>query len=104
MLDDTLSLNAGTVSLADLTFRPEFRPSLDGVPVVDSLSVFSFTPRLICHEVNTDTVARACGGGAEIGISGTSEDGLTTYDARIIADRIGNRIETSFQLGFERRF
>jgi hypothetical protein len=104
LVDDTLSLDAGSVSLADITFRPEFRFSLDGLPVVDSLSVFSFAPRLVCQEVRTDTVTQACGGGAEVGISGNSEDGLTTYDARIIADRIGNRIGTSFQLGFERRF
>jgi hypothetical protein len=104
LVDDTLSLDAGSVSLADLTLRPEFRFSLDGLPVVDSLSVFSFAPRLVCQEVRTDTVTQACGGGAEVGISGNSEDGLTTYDARIIADRIGNRTGTSFQLGFERRF
>jgi hypothetical protein len=104
LVDDTLSLDAGSVSLADITFRPEFRFSLDGLPVVDSLSVFSFAPRLVCQEVRTDTVTQACGGGAEVGISGNSEDGLTTYDARIIADQIGNRTGTSFQLGFERRF
>lgn len=78
--------------------------SLDGLPVVDSLSVFSFAPRFVCQEVRNDTVTQACGAGAEIGISGNSEDGLTTYDARITADRIGNRTGTSFQLGFERRF
>lgn len=104
LVDDTLSLDAGSVSLADITFRPEFRFSLDGLPVVDSLTVFSFAPRLVCQEVRTDTVTQACGGGAEIGISGNLEDGLTTYDARIVADRIGNRSGTSFQLGFERRF
>lgn len=105
LVDDTLSLDAGSVSLADITFRASsFRFSLDGLPVVDSLSVFSFAPRLVCQEVRTDTVRQACGGGAEVGISGNSEDGLTTYDARIIADRIGNRTGTSFQLGFERRF
>lgn len=104
LVDHTLSLDAGNVTLADVTFRPEFRLSLDGLPVVDSLSVLSFAPRLVCQEVRTDTVAQACGGGAEIGISGNSEDGLTTYDARIIGDRIGNRTGTSFQLGLERRF
>ena len=104
LVDDTLSLTTGAVSLADLAFRPEFRLSLDGAPVADSLSVFSFAPRLICQEFRTDTVAQACGRGAEIGISGNLEDGLITYDARVIADRIGNRTLTGFQLGFERRF
>lgn len=104
LVDDTLSLNAAAVSLAHITFRPEFRLSLDGLSVVDSLSVFSFAPRLVCEEVRTDTVTQTCGGGAEIGISRNSENGLTTYDARIIADRIGSRTGTSFQLGLERRF
>lgn len=104
LVDDTLSLDAGSVSLADITLRPEFRFSLDGLPVVDSLSVFSFAPRLVCQEMRTDTVTRGCGGGAEIGVSGQSADGQTTYDARIIADRVGNRTGTSLQLGFERRF
>lgn len=91
LVDDTLSLDAGSVSLSDITFRPEFRFSLDGLPVVDSLSVFSFAPRFVCQELRTDTVTRGCGGGAEIGVSGQSADGQTTYDARIITDRVRNR-------------
>lgn len=104
LVDDTLSLDAGSVSLADITFRPEFRISLDGLPVKDSLSVFSFAPRFVCQELRTDTVTRGCGGGAEIGVSGQSADGQTTYDARIIADRVGSRTGTSFRLGVEHRF
>jgi hypothetical protein len=77
---------------------------MDGLSVVDSLSVFSFALRLVCQEVHTGTVMQGCGGGAEIGVSGGSEDGLTTYDIKLVGDRIGNRTGTSLQFGFELKF
>ena len=48
LVDDTLSLNAGNVSVANLTFRQEVIWGLDAATVADSNSQLSFAPRMIC--------------------------------------------------------
>ena len=62
--DNTLSLDAGVVTLANLTFRPEFRVPLDGSEVSKSLRLITLAPRLICQQTTTTTTAQTCGSGA----------------------------------------
>lgn len=104
LVDDTLSLDAGTVSLATLTFRPEFRVPLDGLPTASSLNLLSFAPRFVCERVAATVTEQDCGGGAEFGISGHSDDGLSQVAAKVMADRIGNRTSTSVQMTLQQRF
>ena len=104
MTDDTLSLDAGNVTLASLTFRPEFIIPLDGRAVSDSNTLISFAPRLICEYVKTTTSSDYCGGGAELGLSSASDDGLSTADIKLIMDRIDNGTRSSVQFGLEHRF
>ena len=103
-VDSTLSLDAGSVSLANLTFRPEVRVPTDGKSVADSLSLVTFAPRLICEQVRSTTVVQACGAGAELGLAQRSKDGLRDLAARITADRVGDRIGSSIQLDITHRF
>ena len=98
LVDNTLSLDAGNVSIANLTFRPEV------VIPMDATSTASFAPRLICEQVKTTTTQENCGAGAEFGLQSTSEDGLSNLTAKVIADRVGNSTRTSLQMNFERRF
>jgi hypothetical protein len=104
LVDDTLSLDAGTVSIANLTLRPEFVWSLDGSSVADSNSQFSFAPRLICERVEAGVHTQDCGGGAEFGLTSTSEDGLRNAEFRVIMDRVGDSNRSSFAFNFEHRF
>lgn len=104
LVDDTLRLDIGSVSMADVTFRPEVRLALDGLAVGESLHLVSLAPRVVCRWIRAGTTTGACGGGAELGIAGRSANGLTTYDARIVADRVGGRTSTSVQLGVQHRF
>lgn len=104
LVDDTLSLDAGNVSIANLTFRPEVRVPLDNQPMSASLSVLSFAPRLVCQQVKTTVTQENCGAGAELGITGHSADGLSNITARVLADRIGNQTSSSLQLNIEHKF
>jgi hypothetical protein len=102
--DSSLSLDAGMVTLANLTFRPEFRVPLDGNEVANSLRLITLAPRLICQQTTTTTTAQTCGGGAEIGLQTHSADGTTTGTAQILSDWIDGQTRTSGQLSVEMQF
>jgi len=104
LTDDTLSLDAGMITLANLTFRPEFRVPLDGLTTARSQHLLTFAPRLICQHISSDTTANSCGGGAEIGLQSQSMDGMTTGSAQIMSDWIDGQTRTSGQLSLEVRF
>lgn len=104
LVDDTLSLDAGSVSIANLTLRPEVIWALDADTVAESKSQFSFAPRLICESRKTIQRTEDCGGGAEWGLSSTSEDGLSTAELRVIMDRVGGSTRSSFAFNLEHRF
>ncbi len=104
LVDNTLSLDAGTVTLANILFRPEFRVPMDGLSGAQSLQVFTFAPRLSCEQVKTTVTEENCGAGAEFGFSGSSLDGLSSVSAKIMADRLGDRTISSVQLNLQHRF
>jgi hypothetical protein len=104
LVDDTLSLDAGNVSIANLTLRPEVIWALDADTVADSNSQLSFAPRLICERRETVRRTSDCGGGAEIGLNSRSEDGLRNVEFRMIMDRIGDTTRSSFALNLEHQF
>ena len=104
LVDDTLSLDAGNVSIANLTLRPEVVWALDADTVAKSNSQLSFAPRAICERTITTTRTENCGGGTELGLSSSSEDGLSNAEIRVIRDRVGSSYRSSFALNLERRF
>jgi hypothetical protein len=104
LVDNTLQLDAGKVSLANIMFRPEFRVPLDGLSGTNSLQLVIFAPRLLCEQVKAATTEEHCGGGAEIGFSGSSADGRSSVSAKFMADRIGGSTKSSLQLNLQRQF
>jgi hypothetical protein len=104
LVDDTLSLDAGDVSIANLTLRPEMVWALDGTTLAKSNSQLSFAPRLICEIRETVRRTENCGGGAEFGLSRTSEDGLSTAEFRVSMDRVGDSTRSSLALNLQHRF
>ena len=104
LTDNTLSLDAGNVSIANLTLRPEVVWALDAETVADSNTQLSFAPRFICQRTSAAATTQDCGAGAEIGLSSTSEDGLSSANIRFVMDRVGTSNRSSFALNFERRF
>lgn len=104
MTDDTLSLDAGNVTLASLTFLPEIVVPLDGRNPNNSNTEFSFSPRFVCEHVKANTSSNYCGAGAELGFSSVSKSGLRKADIKLMMDRIDNGIRSSVQFGLEHRF
>lgn len=103
-VDNRVSVDADSVSIANLTIRPEFRIPMDGLAVADSRSLFTFAPRLICEQVKTVGTTEDCGGGAEFGFNTTSQDGNSRFVARIKADRIASSTRTGLELKLEHQF
>jgi len=104
LTDDTLSLDAGNVSIANLTLRPEIVWALDAEKFADSNAQLSFAPRLICERTTTATTTQNCGAGAEIGLSSNSEDGLSSANIRFVMDRVGNSNRSNVVFNVEQRF
>ena len=104
LTDDALSLDAGNVSIASLTLRPEIVWALDAETVAGSNAQLSFAPRFICERTTTATTTQNCGTGAEIGLSGNSEDGLSSANIRFVMDRVGNSNRSNVVFNVEQRF
>ena len=104
LVDDTLSLDAGNVSITNLTLRPEVIWALYADTVSDSNSQLSFAPRAICERSIATTRTENCGSGAEIGLTSISEDELSNAEFRVIVDRVGSSNRSSFALNIEHRF
>ena len=104
LTDNTLSVDAGTVSTASLTLRPEIVWALDAETVAGSNAQLSFAPRFICERTTTATTSQNCGAGAEIGLSSNSEDGLSSANIRFVMDRVGNSNRSNVVFNVEQRF
>ena len=100
LTDTELSLDAGNVILANLTFRPEV--ILTGG--ADNGAKFSFAPRFICESRETSTRVSNCGMGAEFGIMHKSEDGLSSTNLRVVRDRVGGGTQTSAMFNLQHKF
>ena len=104
LTDKTLSLDAGYVSIASLTLRPEVIIPIGADFVADTNTQLSFAPRLVCEQIKSTTKTSDCGTGGELGFSSTSEDGLSSADMRILMDRINGGTRSSFVFSVEHKF
>jgi len=104
LTDNTLSLDAGNVSITNLTLRPEVVWALDTDTVADSNTQVSFAPRLICERVQSTTTKQDCGAGGEIGLTSTSRDGMSNTEFRVVVDKVGDSTRSSLVLNFEWQF
>ena len=104
LVDNTLSLDAGDVSIASLTFRPEVIIPIGADFVAETNTQLSFAPRLVCEQIKSTTKTSDCGTGGELGFSNTSEDGLSSADMRVLLDRINGGTRSSFVFSVEHKF
>ena len=104
LTDDTLSLDAGSVSKATIMFRPEFRVPMDGLPTSKSNALLSFAPRIMCEHTTVASATDDCGGGAEFGFMLSSSNGLTSLNSTMIVDRVGISTRTSLMLNLQHQF
>ena len=104
LVDDTLSLIAGSVSVANVTLRPEVIYAIQNSPTANTNTSLSFSPRLICERTMATRRTENCGGGGEVGYTAHSNDGLRNIDFRIAVDKVGSSRRSSAVLGVEMRF
>ena len=104
LTDDTLNLDAGTVSIASLTLRPEFYVPVSESAGLGTNAMFTFAPRLICERVITDATTQNCGRGGEIGVSNKSDDGLTDLSVSYKVDYIGDSKRSGLVLNLSHQF
>ena len=104
LVDDTLCLNAGSVSVANVTLRPEVIYAIQNSSTANTNASLSFSPRLICERTMATRRTENCGGGAEFGYAFQSKDGLRNIDLNIAMDEVGSDRRTSAVFGVEMRF
>ena len=104
LVDDTLSLNAGSVSVANVTLRPEVIYAIQNSSTANINAFLSFSPRLICERTMATRRTQNCGSGGEVGYTAHSNDGLRNIDFRITVDKVGSSRRSSALLGVEMRF
>jgi surface protein len=104
LVDDTLSLNAGSVSVANVTLRPEVIYAIQNSPTANTNASLSFSPRLICERAMSTRRTQNCGSGGEVGYTAHSNDGLRNIDFRIMVDKVGSDSRSSAVFGVEMRF
>jgi len=104
-VDDNLTLDAGSVTVANLTVRPEVRRDLESEYMSSGYtSQLTMAPRLICEWVATDRLTQDCGSGAELGLMRQSYDGLSQFTGRVTRDYVGNSGRTGLEFKFEKLF
>lgn len=104
VVGNTVAVDAGNVTIANLTLRPEVRMAADGRAMKDSRTLATFAPRVICESVKTTATNKDCGFGSEFGFSTRSENGMTIFDAKVILDKVGSSARRALQLKLEHWF
>ena len=104
LVDNNLSLDAGDVTVANLTLRPEVRIPLEAGNQSGATSQVTVAPRAICERITTDVTTENCGRGAELGFIRRSGDGLTQITGRLSRDYVGTSTRTGLELKLEHRF
>lgn len=97
--DETLSMRIGSVSVATVSFRPEFR--LESRDQETNLTV---TPYFQCQKIILDLSSHDCGGGGSVSVEHGSSNNQTRYMARIQSGKISGVKQTSLDLQLNLEF
>jgi len=104
LVDNTLNLDAGDVTMANVVLRPEIRINMIEEEQSQRLAQFTYAPRLICERIETDTTVETCGRGAEIGFVSRSADGMTNITGRVMLDHVGSSTRRGLELKLQHQF
>ncbi len=103
LVDDTLVLDAGHVSVGRLSFVPEFIFPLDGLSAELTQTSFALQPKLSCEWVDMGTTEEDCGAGLGLSIMSVDTESGARFNAEYAYEKIGS-VETtsvSMKLVFE---
>ena len=98
LTNNTLTLDAGDITLASLTLRPEMRYTIGDH--TQGKTRLSFAPWIECSRVNS---VSDCSQGGEIGIAYQSGNGLTSFNAALNGG-FGSNNRASLTFDFEHKF
>ena len=104
LTNNNLSLHAGGVDLASISFTPHVKLGADGGVVPGYRSSFSIGPKISCEAVHASGLNNDCGSGAVLGMKMISNDGGTVFQADLEHEGIGGTKRRSVNLLFQRQF
>ena len=104
LTNNNLSLHAGGVDLASISFTPHVKLGVDGGVVPGFRSSFSIGPKISCEAVHASGLNNDCGSGAVLGMKMISNDGGTVFQADLEHEGIGGTKRRSVNLLFQRQF
>ena len=104
LTNNNLSLHAGGVDLASISFTPHVKLGADGGVVPGYRSSFSIGPKISCEAVHASGLNNDCGSGAVLGMKMISNDGGTVFQADLEHEGIGGTKCRSVNLLFQRQF
>lgn len=104
LTNNNLSLHAGSVDLASISFTPHVKLGADGGVVPGYRSFFSIGPKISCEAVHASGLNNDCGSGAVLGMKMISNDGGTVFQADLEHEGIGDTKRRSVNLLFQRQF
>ena len=104
LTNNNLSLDAGRVDLASISFTPRVMLNMADGYMANHSSKFSFAPKITCETVRQATVSKDCGAGMGLGMAITSKTGNTMFQADLEYDDIGGTKRRSLKLSFQHRF
>ena len=100
-----ITSSVGDTTFAELIAKPEFIFPMEQQAGSNMVPVASAAPRFICERSDASgVVTKDCGGGVELGIDATSEDGMTNFNASVRFDRLGSVNRQGLNLQAELRF
>ncbi|MCL7405020.1 fibronectin type III domain-containing protein [Paradonghicola geojensis] len=105
LTDNSLSMDGGVVSYADVSVAPKYRVAMDGQSLANSLLVASVTPKVMCEYTELgSTTSRNCGSGLMLGLLGTTKEGNGTLELELGLDSIGGATRHSVALSADLKY
>ena len=104
LTNNNLSLDAGRVDLASISFTPHVKLAGSDDVMPGYRSSFSIGPKVSCEAVRTSSLSKDCGAGAVLGMKMISNDGATVFEADLEHEEIGSTSRRSVKLSFQHQF
>ena len=99
-----VDLDGGHVAFGVLSLTPEFVIPAKFTSSAWSSGEYRISPSLICEVVRAGTQSTNCGGALELEMSADSDDGLSSFAARLRTERVGSAQRNSASVTFEHNF
>ncbi|WP_424101059.1 BspA family leucine-rich repeat surface protein [Planktomarina sp.] len=104
LTNHNLSLDAGGVDLASISFTPHVKLKAAEDVIPGYRLSFSMGPKISCEAVHSSSLTKDCGSGAVFGMTMLSNDGVSIFEGDLEYEDIGGTERKSLNLLFKRQF